>query len=63
MEDLLEKYVNERNAEAAAQANLRLLYEMVHDNDVTLEKAAKRADMSEDAFQAAMQAYEASQKS
>ncbi|MBD5560659.1 MAG: hypothetical protein HDQ87_09990, partial [Clostridia bacterium] len=55
MEDLMERY--------ASQVKLGLLYEMVHDHDITLAKAAKRADMSEDAFQAAMQEYEASQKS
>ena len=55
MEDLLEEYVN--------QATLRLLFRQVKDDDITLTKAARYADMSEDAFQAAMQEYEASQKS
>ncbi|MBD5559843.1 MAG: hypothetical protein HDQ87_05730 [Clostridia bacterium] len=55
MEDLLEMYMN--------QGELRLLFRQVKDDDITLTKAAKYADMSEDAFQAAMQAYEASQKS
>ncbi|MBD5560670.1 MAG: hypothetical protein HDQ87_10045 [Clostridia bacterium] len=59
MEDLLAAHT----AETATQAKLGLLDEMVHDHDITLAKAAKRADMSEVAFQAAMQAYEASQKS
>ena len=59
MEDLLAI----DRAETAAQANLRLLFRLVKDDDITLTKAAKYADMSEDAFQAAMQAYEASQKS
>ncbi|MBD5560660.1 MAG: hypothetical protein HDQ87_09995 [Clostridia bacterium] len=51
----MEEYVN--------QATLRLLFRQVKDDDITLTKAARYADMSEDAFQAAMPAYEASQKS
>lgn len=55
MENLLEEYVK--------QANLRLLYEMVHDKRLAVADAAEYAKMSPDAFGEAMQAYEALLKS
>ena len=63
MEDLLERYVDERSAEREIQAKLGLLYRQVKDNDISLTKAAKYADMTPEAFGEAMQAYEASLKS
>ena len=59
MEDLLAI----DRAETAAQANLRLLYGLVGRKKLTLADAAEAADMTENAFVEAMQAYEASQKS
>ncbi|MBD5559909.1 MAG: hypothetical protein HDQ87_06070 [Clostridia bacterium] len=59
MEDLLAI----DRAETAAQATLQVLYGLVGRKKLTLADAAEAADMTENAFVEAMQAYEASQKS
>ena len=41
----------------AERANLKMLYELVHDGDLSLDRAAKKAGLSEEEFKAGMEEY------